>query len=121
MHTTICLGPTGSGKTLLLKRLQNRETVDETSCTVPTTGTNITTVRFPNEKMGAIKEFTIRELGGAMAPIWSKYYQGVTRVIYVVDASNLCQIAAAGVLLYTILAEPELQRAKVCFTNLFFY
>lgn len=113
MHPIICLGPQGAGKTLLLKRLQNRETVDETSCTVPTTGTNITTVRYPNEKTGNMKEYTIRELGGAMAPIWSKYYSGVNKVIYVVDASNLCQIAAAGVLLYTILAEPLLQKAKV--------
>ncbi|PNF36434.1 hypothetical protein B7P43_G15893 [Cryptotermes secundus] len=103
----LCLGPTGSGKTLLLKKLQNRDAVDTMSSTVPTVGTNLITVRFGNQK-----ETTIREVGGAMAPIWKSYYSGIQKIMYVVDASNLCQIAAAGVLLYTILAEPCLQKAK---------
>lgn len=104
----LCLGPTGSGKTLLLKKLQNRETIDTMSSTVPTVGTNLVTIRLENQK-----ETTVREVGGAMAPIWRSYYNGMQKIIYVVDASNLCQIAAAGVLLYTILAEPCLQKAKV--------
>ncbi|XP_023704885.1 ADP-ribosylation factor-like protein 16 [Cryptotermes secundus] len=104
----LCLGPTGSGKTLLLKKLQNRDAVDTMSSTVPTVGTNLITVRFGNQK-----ETTIREVGGAMAPIWKSYYSGIQKIMYVVDASNLCQIAAAGVLLYTILAEPCLQKAKI--------
>lgn len=105
----LCLGPTGSGKTLLLKTLQNREAFDTMSSTVPTIGTNLVTVRFGNQK-----QISIREVGGEMAPIWRNYYSCVRSIIYVVDASNLCQIAAAGVLLYTILAEPSLQKAKVC-------
>ena len=55
----------------------------------------------------------MREVGGAMAPLWNQYYKNITKIIYVVDASNLCQIAAAGVLLYTVLAEPQLKHAKV--------
>ena len=54
-----------------------------------------------------------------MAPIWKKYYSDIGSIMYVVDASNLCQIAAAGVLLYTILAEPGLQQAKVCKTSVY--
>ncbi|XP_063230923.1 ADP-ribosylation factor-like protein 16 isoform X1 [Bacillus rossius redtenbacheri] len=104
----LCLGPTGAGKTLLLKRLQGKEIVDVTSSTVPTVGTTLTNVRFGNNK-----EVTIREVGGAMAPIWNNYFAGVKKIIYVVDASNLCQIAAAGILLYTILADPTVQNAKV--------
>jgi hypothetical protein len=84
------------------------------SSTVPTIGTNLVTVRFGNKK-----EIAIRELGGAMAPIWKKYYSDIGSIMYVVDASNLCQIAAAGVLLYTILAEPGLQKAKVCKTSVY--
>lgn len=105
----ICLGPTGAGKTLLLKKLQNKEEIDTTSNTVPTIGTNLTNIKLENQK-----EVTIREVGGAMAPMWKNYYNGVKKIIYVVDASNLCQIAAAGVLLYSILADPNLQKAKVC-------
>jgi glucose dehydrogenase len=78
------------------------------SSTVPTVGTNLVTLRC-----GKQKEITIREVGGAMAPIWGSYYYGIQRIVYVVDASNLCQIAAAGVLLYAVLAEPCLQNAKV--------
>lgn len=48
-----------------------------------------------------------------MAPLWTQYYRNITKIIYVVDASNLCQIAAAGVLLYTVLADPQLKNAKV--------
>jgi ADP-ribosylation factor family. len=76
--------------------------------TVPTVGTNIVRFRFENQK-----EVIVREVGGAMAPIWESYYNGINKIIYVVDASNLCQIAAAGVLLYSILTEPSLQKAKV--------
>lgn len=104
----LCLGPKGSGKTLLLKKLQNWEAVDTMSSTVPTIGTNLVAVPLGNRK-----EITIREIGGAMSPIWRNYYYGIESIMYVVDASNLCQISAAGVLLYTILAEPCLQKAKV--------
>lgn len=102
----ICLGPCGSGKTLLLKSLQN-EKIDNTTTAVPTVGTNIFNIKTEG------KEFVIRELGGTMAPLWSMYFNGIDKVMYVVDASNLCQISAASVLLYTILVHPQLQKAKV--------
>lgn len=104
---TLCLGPTGAGKTLLLKKLQNIENVDTTATSVPTVGTNMFTIKTENEI------FQIRELGGVMSPLWSKYFEGVKKVIYVVDTSNLCQISAAGVLLYTIIAHPSLSNAEV--------
>nr|CAD7572147.1 unnamed protein product [Timema californicum] len=105
----LCLGPVGSGKTLLLKNLQNLETIDTTTSTVPTVGTNLTAIRLENQK-----EVTVRELGGSMAPIWRNYFNNdVKKILYVVDASNLCQIAAAGVLFYTILAEPSLHKTKI--------
>lgn len=103
----ICLGPIGSGKTLLLRKLQNVNAVDETTTAVPTVGTNIFHLQRANIQI------KIRELGGTMAPIWPKYFAGIQRVLYVVDASNLCQISAAGVLLYTILADPQLKNVKV--------
>lgn len=102
----LCLGPTGSGKTLLLKKLQNVNSVDQTTSSVSTVGTNIFTIKNGD------KQILIRELGGVMAPLWSKYFVGEDKVIYVVDASNLCQISAAGVLLYTILVNPCLKNAQ---------
>lgn len=113
MSSILCLGPKGSGKTLLLKKLKQRNSVDETSCTIPTTGLNVTNLKYLDKASGTFKEYIIRELGGSMAPIWHKYYNGVKKVIYVLDASNLCQISAAGILLYTILADPQLMNAQV--------
>lgn len=34
------------------------------------------------------------------------------KIIYIVDSSNLCQISAAGVLLYSLLVEPKLKNVK---------
>lgn len=39
--------------------------------------------------------------------------------MYVVDTSNLCQISAAGVLFYTVLVHPLLQKAKVGYLHVF--
>lgn len=105
---TLCLGPTGSGKTLLLKNLQDDKAIDETTTSVPTVGINIFKIKCENDKV-----VTVKEVGGAMAPLWSQYLQGVRRLIYVVDASDLCQISAAGVLLYSLLVHPDLSKARV--------
>ncbi|XP_032836181.2 ADP-ribosylation factor-like protein 16 isoform X1 [Petromyzon marinus] len=76
----LLLGPTGSGKTLLLKRLQKifaGERVDkwEAPSTVPTVGTNLVDVAVGKRRL------TLRELGGTMAPIWDSYYKHSTAVI----------------------------------------
>ncbi|XP_018327288.1 ADP-ribosylation factor-like protein 16 [Agrilus planipennis] len=107
MANVICLGPTGSGKTLLIKKLQNVDAVDETSTSVPTVGSNLFSIHYNNVVIN------IRELGGEVAPLWPKYYDGIKKVIFVVDASNLCQISAAGVLFYSVLADPRFKNAKV--------
>ncbi|XP_072387009.1 ADP-ribosylation factor-like protein 16 [Diabrotica undecimpunctata] len=103
----ICLGPVGSGKTLLLKSLQNSGCIDKTTTGVPTTGTDIFNIRIED------KIYQIRELGGSMAPIWPKYFGDINKIIYVVDVSNLCQISAACVLLYTVLVNPLLKNAPI--------
>ncbi|XP_037943174.1 ADP-ribosylation factor 1-like 1 [Teleopsis dalmanni] len=135
----ICLGPKRSGKTHLLKALQDPNSIDETSYSMPTIGTNIFTIKFPkvystNDKPidaeltdGNTKEtqqskgstrqiqksIQVLEIGGTMASLWRQYFNDVQKLIYVVDTSNLCQISAAGVLLYSILAEPRLQKVKI--------
>ncbi|XP_075991057.1 ADP-ribosylation factor-like protein 16 [Anticarsia gemmatalis] len=107
----LCLGPKGSGKTTLMKKLQNAEGIDDTFSPVPTIGTNLYDIYYLN-KHGKKQMLSIREIGGEMAPLWHNYLDGVEKVIYVVDTSNLCQISAAAVLLYTLLAEPRLKNAK---------
>ncbi|KAH0537823.1 ADP-ribosylation factor-like protein 16 [Cotesia glomerata] len=107
----LCLGPAKSGKTLLMKRLQGDEKIDDASHTVPTNGINLFTIKSDDGHFDII----VREIGGSMAPIWHHYFDRVHKIIYVVDASNLCQISAAGVLLYSLLVEPKLQHVKICF------
>ncbi|KAG6457754.1 hypothetical protein O3G_MSEX010487 [Manduca sexta] len=109
--SVLCLGPKGSGKTTLLKKLQDAEGIDNTYSPVPTIGTNIYDIYYVN-KSGKKQMLSVREIGGEMAPLWSNYLDGVEKVIYVVDTSNLCQISAAAVLLYTLLADPRLSKAK---------
>ncbi|KAG7202571.1 hypothetical protein KM043_009767 [Ampulex compressa] len=104
----LCLGPVKSGKTLLMKCLQGDE-IDDATHTVPTNGINLFTI---NNNTGEF-DMIIREIGGSMAPIWKHYFDKVQKIIYVVDASNLCQISAAGVLLYSFLVEPRLQNIKI--------
>lgn len=160
----LCLGPKGSGKTHLLSSLQSPGSITTVSHSVPTIGTNIFRIKLNGSKSAAsgksgsnatcskqkkvaaatsaarqsqfVKntEIVVHEIGGAMAPMWTNYLGNVSKIIYVVDTSNLCQISAAGefmyfnlkssrftisppsmagVLLYTLLADPRLQRTKM--------
>ncbi|CAL7949634.1 unnamed protein product [Xylocopa violacea] len=104
----LCLGPAKSGKTFLMKRLQGDEINDATH-TVSTNGINLFTVKNNTGEFDMI----IREIGGSMAPIWKHYFDKVRKIIYTVDTSNLCQISAAGVLLYSLLVEPRLRNVKI--------
>ena len=106
----LCLGPMSAGKTLLLTCLQKPDSVNFTSHSVPSVGTNLYTIKIPpividekdvNQKIpppGKRKELVqVREVGGCLAPIWRDYLLNpVDKLIYVVDTSNLCQISAAG-------------------------
>lgn len=125
MVSCICLGPKRSGKTHLLKALQDNDSVDENTYSTPTNGTSIYNIVFPttNNKDEAnkpkpppisdckqmdgkttkrkkavqpLKSIRILEIGGSMAPIWRQYFNDVKKLMYVVDTANLCQISAAG-------------------------
>lgn len=55
----LCVGPEGTGKTLLLRRLANLTKPDLNLTTVPTVGMNIATIPQAPE----LPPVTIRELG----------------------------------------------------------
>lgn len=118
----LCLGPRQSGKTHLLSSLQSIGSITNVSHSVATIGTNIFTIKLPesgvknanatavplsatNKKPPSSGSFrrsskkpsiTITEIGGSMAPMWGNYLNNVSRILYVIDTSNLCQISAAG-------------------------
>lgn len=116
----ICLGPKGSGKSHLLRALQEPESIDETTQSMSTNGTSIYNIILPTKTIEStiatpstkteenenkksqvrpedlLKSISITEIGGGMSPIWRKYYNNLHKLIYVVDTSNLCAISAAG-------------------------
>lgn len=121
--TYLCLGPKQSGKTHLLSSLQSSGCITNVSHSVPTIGTNIYSIKLLDSsqkqsntstaissntaKSKAIGNANIRrsmknptvtvmEIGGSMAPMWSNYLNNVSKILYVIDTSNLCQISAAG-------------------------
>lgn len=104
-NMVLCLGPSGAGKTLLLKRLQEGANKTDVVPTIPTVGTNLTTVNLGRRRLGSV---VIRELGGAMAPIWSQYFSDASAVIYVLDSADACHISASTILLLDVLSDPHL-------------
>ncbi|XP_031369288.1 ADP-ribosylation factor-like protein 3 [Apis dorsata] len=107
----LCLGPLKSGKTFLMKRLQGDE-IDYATHTVSTNGINLFTIKNDTGEF----DMLIKEIGGNMAPIWKHYFDKTQKLIYVIDTSNLCQISAAGVLLYSLLVDPRLRNIKIALT-----
>lgn len=59
------------------------------------------------------REVTLREVGGAMGPIWDSYYASAKAVIYVIDSANPFQLSAAAILLKRLLAAPTLDNPPV--------
>uniref|UniRef100_A0A6V7JL90 ADP-ribosylation factor-like protein 16 n=1 Tax=Bracon brevicornis TaxID=1563983 RepID=A0A6V7JL90_9HYME len=94
---------------MLMKRLQDGNELDDASQTVPTNGVNLFTVKSKDGHF----DMVIKEIGGSIAPMWKNYFNKVSKIIYVIDASNLCQISAAGVLFYSLLVEPKLEHVKI--------
>ena len=73
----LCIGPEGSGKTLLLRRLANLTKTDLNLTTVPTVGMNITTITQGPD----LPSISIRELGEHLGVGGSRV--GVSPVIWV--------------------------------------
>lgn len=114
----LLIGAERSGKSSLLKRLKwlSQQQLHKTKksvkaspfptapATVPTVGTNIESL-----EVDAKRKVTIRELGGAMAPIWAESYEECRCVIFVIDRSNPMHLSASTILLLEALAASALK------------
>ncbi|XP_064478231.1 ADP-ribosylation factor-like protein 16 [Ornithodoros turicata] len=104
----ICVGPTSSGKTTLLKRLQQHESGESRTTpmpsTIPTVGVNMVEVRAKQQT------FPIREVGGAMAPLWAQQCSDAEGVMYIIDSANPQQFSPALIQLLQLLTLEGLQR-----------
>lgn len=107
----LVIGPEGGGKTMLLKRLESYTSqmpcvesdikIGEPPSTIATVGVNLTSLKINKMK------FSFRELGGAMAPVWSNYFKDSSHCIYVIDMANREQISASTILLLNLLSATE--------------
>ncbi|XP_040294641.1 ADP-ribosylation factor-like protein 16 [Bufo bufo] len=108
----LVLGPSGVGKTLLMKRLQKlcaKESADlgDAPPTQPTVGTNLTDLTIQRTRV------TVREVGGSMVPIWPSYYEDCRTVVFIVDAANPYQVSASCIQLLSMLSAPALSTVSV--------
>lgn len=114
----LLIGAEGSGKSLLLKRLKwlsqqqlykakksvKPAPLPAAPVTIPTVGTNIEAL-----EVGAKRKVTVRELGGAMAPIWSDSYEDCRSVVFIIDRSNIMHLSASTILLLEALSADALK------------
>nr|XP_033817954.1 ADP-ribosylation factor-like protein 16 [Geotrypetes seraphini] len=109
----LLLGAAGTGKTLLVKRLQKLGSSDDggdlgdVPPTLSTVGTNLTDLVIQK------RTITVRELGGCMGPIWPSYYRDCSSVMFVIDAANPRQISASCIQLLSVLSADTLATASV--------
>lgn len=128
-----CLGPTFSGKTTLLKRLttledansdeeDNYDSILTLPKTLPTVGVNqysvpLLRIKYKEIRFEALKQFcfgpdeekvkekfvTVRELGGAIQPLWHSYLGTLgnskesQHFIFVIDSTDFGRVSDAGV------------------------
>ncbi|KAH6943005.1 hypothetical protein HPB50_013625 [Hyalomma asiaticum] len=98
----VCVGPKGSGKTALLKCLQQRISGKgrnvELRETRPTIGVNMTLLKISKNKT-----CHVREVGGEMVPFLHQQTSDATGVIYVADSSNVFQFGETYITLLDLL------------------
>jgi GTPase SAR1 family protein len=106
----LCVGPTGCGKSLLLKRLQTvnfqSSNYSDIPNTVPTVGTNIAIIKDKRNTLW------IQEVGGSMAEIWDQYYSDSDAIIYVIDSTNLSKIGDSCISLFNLVSNPKVKNIK---------
>lgn len=95
----LVVGCVGAGKTLLLRQLEAAcFSHPRIACdTQPTVGTELLALQH---KQCA---FSVREMGGAMKPLWPRYYDLCHSLVFVADTSSQEAVCAAAVELYNIL------------------
>ncbi|QDZ24620.1 small ARF-like GTPase [Chloropicon primus] len=112
------LGLEGSGKTLLVRRLKEilsaksggkraaaaAEAAGFSTNVVPTIGVNVDTVKVKGQRC-----FTLREVGGAMKPLWKTYLDACTGVVFCIDLSDDSSFATASVELMTLASSKALE------------
>ncbi|EEY62279.1 uncharacterized protein PITG_14211 [Phytophthora infestans T30-4] len=117
MRTGLVLGLDGAGKTLLLRQLmaqvvRKQKTVMERidgdlvvdQNTQPSVG-----VEHWSLPLDGGKACTLREVGGQLLPMWPSYFASCHFWLFLVDASNATQLAAAAIEFFSIHSVDEMK------------
>lgn len=134
--TVVCLGARDSGKTTLLRKIQNSDPTDEPPLLQPTIGVNHFAIRLDldlwsrNQGSGCwtrkrTKDLVVKEFGGTLAPVWTNYLQNslsikdspVRALLFTIDLSNAGRLAESGVHLVEILQVDPGVKVLVVFTK----
>jgi len=102
----ICVGAVSAGKSFLLSALCD-PSFEKDSNIVPTVGVNIFTLNIDSKACA-----TIRELGGALCAVWPSYIASETKLIFVIDSSDIASIALVATKLTECVALLEENSAR---------
>jgi len=88
----LVIGCIGAGKTMLMRRLETASSghvAKELPAPQPTVGTEL--LELTHRRC----VFALREMGGAMMPLWPRYFAVCRSLIFVADTSSDTAVAAA--------------------------
>ena len=112
-------GLKSSGKTSLLKKLQDPESEVDPKSIVPTVGTNIcyisanSAANATNRSKKKIESIMIQEIGGEMQPIWQIYYSQCSAVIFVINDHQLMDISTNCISLLNLLNHESISTKRL--------
>ena len=103
----LLIGCEGSGKTLLSRHLQKLCSKDPSATldvqTKPSVGVELAHLAHSR------RAFTLREVGGVMLPLWPRYFDGCSALVFVADTTDAAASGSAVVEWYNLLADAQLQ------------
>ena len=107
----LLIGPMGSGKSLLLDRLQdflkfnNPSTCiySKSSNTTPTMGVDVISVNIPNID----REVIFREVGASVISQWATYIKECSAIVFVIDVSDSSSTARSMALLLEVITNED--------------
>lgn len=113
MGDILFMGPPGSGKTLLIRRLQNLSDeksltpFDPIAVTKPSSGVEPTTFKYHG------LTFVFKELSGASIQEWEANARPAKAIVYVFDAGDFTKLAPNIVWLHEVLSSHHFEAKPV--------
>lgn len=120
MSELLVLGGENAGKSLFTRRLQEYAVSNgwdwtvSSEATQPTVGVEIHELCIKETK----KLVCMREIGSALSSQWVKYIPGCSRIIFLIDMSDMGHLSSALVLLHEVLNDAQGKLVLIAFSKL---